>query len=85
MIYYVFLGGGGRKGYVLREFIPFGALDNVVEDEDCPVVAGLEDEHVLVFGLFVVQDLVDFESHGLAWPHVGNFSEPAICVEKLVS
>jgi hypothetical protein len=39
----------------------------------------------LVLGLFVVEDLLDLEGHGLTWPHVGDFAEPAICRENLVS
>ena len=58
--------GRGR----LRKFIPLSALDDVVEHEDSAVVAGFEDEDVLVFRFFMVEDLVDSEGHGLAWPHV---------------
>jgi hypothetical protein len=28
----------------------------------------------------VVEDILDFEGHGLAWPHVGDLAEPSICV-----
>lgn len=52
-----------------RELIPFGALDDVVEDQNRAVVAGFENEYVLVFGFFVMQDLVDFEGQCLAGPH----------------
>ena len=34
------------------------------------MIAGLKDEDVLVFGFLVVEDLVDFEGHGLTRPHV---------------
>ncbi len=61
---------GGWGGGFLRKLVTLGALDDVVEDEDSAVVAGFEDEDVLVFGFFVVQDLVHFEGHGLAGPHV---------------
>ena len=67
-------GGGGCA----REFIPFGTLDYIVENENGAVVGGFEDQNVLVFGLFVVQDLVYFEGHGLPRPHVGDFTKPAI-------
>lgn len=63
---------------LVGKLVAFGALDDVVEDEDVAVVGRLEDEHVLVLGLFVVQHLFDLEGHGLAGPHVGNFAEPAI-------
>lgn len=43
------------------------------------MVAALEDEDILIFGLLVVKDLVDLEGHGLARPHLGGFGEPAIC------
>ena len=46
------------------------------------MVAGLEDQDVLVLGPFVVEDLVEFEGHGLSGPHVGNFVEPAICIPE---
>ena len=62
----------------VRKFIPLGALYDVIEHKHGAMVAGFEDEDVLVFGLFVVEDLVHFESHGLAWPHVRDFAEPAI-------
>lgn len=48
------------------------------------MITGFKDEDVLIFGFFVVEDLVDLEGHGLARPHVGDFTEPAIC-EALVS
>lgn len=63
----------------LRKFIPLCALYDVIEDEDCAMIAGLEDEDVLVFGFLVVKDLVDFEGHGLTRPHIGYLTEPAIC------
>jgi hypothetical protein len=63
---------------VIRELIPLGGLDDVIQDQDSPVVGGLEDEDVLVFALLVVEDLLDLEGHGLAGPHVGDLAEPAI-------
>jgi hypothetical protein len=53
-------------------------LDDIVENKDGTVVGGLEDENVLVLALLMVEDLVDFEGHGLAGPHVGDLAEPAI-------
>jgi hypothetical protein len=62
---------------LVGELVALGALDDVVEDEHHAVVGGLEDEHILVEGLFVVDDLVDLEGHGLARPHVADLAEPA--------
>ena len=53
-----------------RELVSLGALDDVVKDKDDAVVAALKDEHVLVFRLLVVEDLVDFKNHRLPGPHV---------------
>lgn len=63
---------------LIAELVALGALDDVVEDEHDAVVGRLEDEDVLEFGLLVVQDLVDFERHGLPGPHVVDLAEPAI-------
>lgn len=46
------------------------------------MIAGFKNEHILVFGFLMVQDLVDFERHGLTGPHVGDFAKPAICGQK---
>jgi len=62
---------------LVGELVALGALDDVVEDEHHAVVGRLEDEHVLVEGLFVVHDLVDLEGHGLARPHLADLAEPA--------
>lgn len=64
--------GVGLHGQVgdhllVGELVALGALNDIVEDEDGAVVGGLEDEHVLVLALLVVQDLFDLEGHGLAW------------------
>jgi hypothetical protein len=67
---------GGREN--IRELIPLGALDDVVQNENGAVVGALEDKHILVLGLLVVQDLVDLEVHGLAGPHIRLLGEPAI-------
>jgi hypothetical protein len=63
---------------LVGELVSFGALDDIVKDEDSAVVATLEDQDILIFGLFVVEDLIDLEDHCLARPHVGDFPEPAI-------
>lgn len=75
------MGVHGQMGdhLLIAELIPFSALDDVIQDEDGAVVGGLEDEDVLVLGLFVVEDLVHFQGHGLAGPHGGDFAEPAVC------
>lgn len=63
---------------LVRKLIALGALDDIVQDQDGAVIAALEDENVLVLGLFVVQDLVNLKVHGLAGPHAGLLGEPAI-------
>ena len=66
------------EGKDVREFVTLCALDNIVENEHGAMIAGFEEKDVLVFGFFVVEDLVHFEGHGLAGPHVGDLAEPAI-------
>lgn len=51
---------------LVRELVPLGALDDIVEDEHVAVVGGLEDQDVLVLALLMVQHLLDPEGHGLA-------------------
>ena len=62
---------------LVGELVALGALDDVVEDEHHAVVGRLEDEHILVERLLVVDDLVDLEGHGLAGPHLADLAEPA--------
>ena len=66
----------------LREFISLGALYDIIKHQDRAMIAGLEDQHILILGFFVMEDLVHFESHGLPRPHVRDFAEPAICGRK---
>ncbi|CAH0014359.1 unnamed protein product [Clonostachys rhizophaga] len=62
------VGVEGKVGnhLLVGELIALGALDDIVEDEDVAIVSGLEDEHILVLALLVMQDLLDLEGHGLA-------------------
>ena len=62
----------------VRKFVTLSALDNIVQDEHGSVVTRFEDKDILVFGLLMVQDLVDLEGHCLARPHIGDLAEPAI-------
>lgn len=63
---------------LVGELIALSALDDIVQDEDGAVVTALEDEHILVLGLLVVDDLVDLQAHSLTGPHAGLLREPAI-------
>ena len=60
--------GGGAES--VRKFVTLGALDDIVEHEYSAMVAGFKEEDVLIFGLFVMENLIHFEGHGLARPHV---------------
>ena len=70
--------------FLVCELIALSALDDVIEDEDGAIVGGFENEDVLVFGLLVVEDVLDFKSHGLARPHLGDLAEPAIWIEGYI-
>ncbi len=48
----------GRNVYS-RELITLGGLDDTIENENIAVGLRLEDENVLVLGLFDVKDLLD--------------------------
>lgn len=67
---------------LVGELVALGALDHIVEHQHHAVVGGLEDEHILVLGLFVVDHLVDLQSHVLTRPHVGDLAEPSICLQS---
>ena len=62
----------------IRELIAFGALNDTIENEDITICLGLEDENVLVEGLFDVQDLPDLQGHGLTRPLGRDLAEPTI-------
>lgn len=66
------VGVEGQVGdyFLVGEFIVFGSLDDIVEDENVVVVGGFEEKYILVFVFFVVQDFVDFEGYGLVWRRV---------------
>ena len=63
---------------LVGKLVALGGLDDVVKHEYHAVVAGLEDEDILVLGLLVVHNLVDFQCHGLTGPHWADLAEPAI-------
>jgi hypothetical protein len=63
---------------LVGKLIALSALDDVVQHQDGPVVGGFEDEDILVLALLVVDDILDLEGHGLAWPHLRDLAEPAI-------
>lgn len=70
--------GGDERGITLRKLIALGALNDIVQHEHSAMITGFENEHILIFGFLMMQDLVDFECHRLTWPHVGDFAKPAI-------
>lgn len=52
---------------LVGELITLGSLDDIIQHEHVAVVSGLEDEHILVQALLVVEDLLDLEGHSLAY------------------
>lgn len=64
------------------KLITLGALNNVVQNQNGAIVGGFEDQDILVLALFVVDDVLDLEGHGLTRPHLGDLAEPAICRGK---
>ena len=64
----------------VRELVALSTLDDDIKNEHVSVRGGLEDEHVLIEGLFDVEDFVDLEGHGLARPLGRDLTEPTICV-----
>ena len=67
-----------RDHLLVGVLVPFGALDDPVEDEDPSVRLRVEDEHVLELGLLVVKDLLDLEGEGLAGPQGSALVKPAV-------
>jgi hypothetical protein len=67
------------------ELVSLGALNDIVKNQNGAIVSGFEDQDVLVFALFVVEDILDLQCHSLTRPHVGNLAEPAIYKIKCVS
>ena len=70
--------GQVRDHLLVRELVALSALDDVVQDQHRAVVGRLEDQHILVLALLVVEHLLDLQGHGLAGPHVVDLAEPAI-------
>lgn len=70
---------------LVSKLISLGALNDIVQDQDGSVIAGFEDEDILILGFFVVDDVLDLESHRLAGPHLRNLAEPAIWRRSFVS
>lgn len=60
------------------ELVSLGALNDIVQNQNGAIVGGLEDEDILIFALLVVEDLLDFQGHSLARPHIGDLAEPSI-------
>ena len=76
--------GGIGGNAVVREFVFGGALDGTVEHEDGAVVGRLEDQDILVFGLFCMEDFFHPQGLGHAWPLVAGFVEPSFCHFMLI-
>lgn len=51
---------------LVGELVALGALNDIVQDQDGAIVGRLEDEHILVLALLVVEDLFNLERHSLA-------------------
>jgi hypothetical protein len=76
--------GKVRNHLLVRKLVPLRALDHVVQHQHVAVVRRLEDEHVLVLRLLVVQYLLDPQRHCLAGPErVADFAEPAIFLRSV--
>ena len=57
----VWVGEHGQVGnhLLVCKLVALSALDDIVENKDGTVVGGLEDKHILVFALLVVDDILD--------------------------
>jgi hypothetical protein len=69
--------------FLVGKLISLGALNDIIKDEDGSIVGRLENQDILVLTLLVVKNILDFESHGLARPHVGDLAKPSICRKKM--
>jgi hypothetical protein len=69
-----------NEGSDIRKFVPFRALDDIIQDQHSTVVTALKDQDILELGLLMVKNLVDLERHGLSRPHVRRLNEPPICL-----
>jgi hypothetical protein len=69
-----------RKLMYARELIPLHALNNTIKNQHIPISRPLEVKDILVFRFLDVQDVRNFEGHGLTRPLMVYFVEPAVCV-----
>ncbi len=67
----------------IRKLVSFCTLNNIVQDKYCAMIAAFEDKHILIFRFLMVQYLIHFECHSLAWPHIRDFAKPPICTQSI--
>lgn len=51
---------------LVRELITLSSLDDIVQDEHVAIVGRFKYQDILILALFMVEDLLDLEGHGLA-------------------